>query len=259
MNALEFFQHSAGQWRSQRTTHHLALRRAETGSSIITVEPLGPTDRRIAEICQFHGVEAQLALGGAYITWRGTMEWDRAEEAHQGASIFALVPDGAEQSGEPDLSNPSDVQAGRLLRDQGYGEKMPVVGRYHLEAGDRLVLTTDYETLSAVEQFWFVSPNLRVRWSAVKRLGGFVTSSFCTESRLDPALQSLESQSLESQFLTPKSLESQSLESQSSASQFLTPQFLTPQSPVLQPLAPSDSPSTASSLKIPDLPLIFGW
>ncbi|MEB3162241.1 MAG: phycobiliprotein lyase [Prochlorothrix sp.] len=253
MNALEFFQHSAGQWRSQRTTHHLALRRAETGSSIITVEPLGPTDRRIAEICQFHGVEAQLALGGAYITWRGTMEWDRAEEAHQGASIFALVPDGAEQSGESDPSNPSDVQAGRLLRDQGYGEKMPVVGRYHLEAGDRLVLTTDYETLSAVEQFWFVSPNLRVRWSAVKRLGGFVTSSFCTESRLDPALQSPASQSPASQSLESQSLESQFLASQSSDPQ---PDL---QPPALQPLSPSDSLSAASSLKIPDLPLIFGW
>ncbi|NEO00234.1 MAG: phycobiliprotein lyase, partial [Moorea sp. SIO3I7] len=31
MDAMEFFQLSAGNWRSQRTTHHLAFRQAEKG------------------------------------------------------------------------------------------------------------------------------------------------------------------------------------------------------------------------------------
>ncbi|MFM7189844.1 MAG: phycobiliprotein lyase, partial [Microcystaceae cyanobacterium] len=43
MNAMEFFEKSAGQWRSQRTTHHLAFRRAESGTSDIWVESLQAT------------------------------------------------------------------------------------------------------------------------------------------------------------------------------------------------------------------------
>ncbi|KKJ00895.1 phycobiliprotein lyase [Prochlorothrix hollandica] len=173
MNALDFFHRSAGQWRSRRTTHHLALRRAETGSSLITVESLGSEDDRIRGICQFHGIDPNLALGGAFISWKGSMEWDQSSESHQGTSVFALVPDAPA------------ADTGRLLRDQGYGEMMPVVGRYHMATGDRLLLSTDYETLSATEEFWFANPQLRLRVSTVKRLGGFVNSSFCTETRLD--------------------------------------------------------------------------
>ncbi|MEB3274060.1 MAG: phycobiliprotein lyase [Prochlorothrix sp.] len=189
MNALEFFQRSAGQWYSQRTTHHLAFRRAETGNSMITVEPLGAMDPKIQSICQFHRIDPALALGGAYITWRGTMEWDRTEAAHQGSSVFALVPDRHPEPESHAADSMGRVDQGRLLRDQGYGENMPVVGRYRIENGDRLVLTTNYETLSAEEQFWFASPRMRVRWSAVKRLGGFVTTSFCTETRTDSPVE----------------------------------------------------------------------
>ena len=34
-DAMEFFQRSAGNWRSQRTTHHLPFRRAESNTAII--------------------------------------------------------------------------------------------------------------------------------------------------------------------------------------------------------------------------------
>jgi hypothetical protein len=46
------------------------------------------------------------------------------------------------------------------------------------------VLTTEYETMSSIERFWFANPNLRLRTSVVKRFGGFSTASFCAESRL---------------------------------------------------------------------------
>ncbi|HEY9663212.1 MAG TPA: phycobiliprotein lyase, partial [Allocoleopsis sp.] len=43
LNAMDFFEHSAGQWQSLRTTHHLAFRRTEQGQSEILVEAL-PAD-----------------------------------------------------------------------------------------------------------------------------------------------------------------------------------------------------------------------
>jgi len=195
MNAMEFFERSAGQWRSRRTTHHLALRRAETGTSLITVETLGPQDDRIQAICQFHQVDGSEALGGAFITWRGSMEWDQNEQTHDGASVFALVPhpspdasldpEPSPEPGDPATGETSPkgiTSGGHLLREQGYGEMVPVMGCYAMDPDDRLILATDYETLSATEYFWFGAPDLRIRISTVKRLGGFVTASFCLET-----------------------------------------------------------------------------
>lgn len=52
---------------------------------------------------------------------------------------------------------------------------------------DALVLTTEYETMSSIERFWFASPSIRMRTSTVKRFGGFSTATFCTELRVKDA------------------------------------------------------------------------
>ena len=171
-DAKEFFQQSAGKWRSQRTTHHLPFRRAESGSSDIEVEFLDAGDEKIAAICQMHDVDPQLAIGGAFVSWNGSMAWDRENEDHKGTTVFALVPDS---------DNP---RKGKLLRDRGYAEIVSVAGEYHMDREDGLVLITEYETMSIIERFWFVNPDLRLRSSTVKRFGGFNTATFCAESRV---------------------------------------------------------------------------
>lgn len=172
MDAMEFFQRSAGRWRSQRTTHHLPFRRSETGDSDIFVETLPANHPKVIEICTLHNVDPALTIGGAYVTWEGSMAWDREGENHTGNTVFALVPD---------VDNPKQ---GQLLRERGYAEIVPVVGRYEVGDDDSLTLVTEYETMSSVERFWFVSPDLRFRSSTVKRFGGFNTASFCAESRI---------------------------------------------------------------------------
>ncbi len=173
MNVMEFFQQSAGQWQSQRTTHHLPFRRAELGGSNITVEALPADNERVIEICKLHDVNPGTAVGGAYVEWNGAMAWDKDNESHQGSTVFALVPD---------ADNP---QTGNLLRERGYAEIVPVIGRFEMDSENGLVLTTEYETMSSIERFWFPNPNLRMRTSVVKRFGGLSTASFCAESRTE--------------------------------------------------------------------------
>lgn len=173
---MEFFQKSAGRWRSQRTTHHLAFKRAEVGESEIVVEALAADAREIIELCEFHQIDASQAIGGCRVSWGGSMGWDQEGENHEGNTVFALVPD---------TDNP---RQGRLLRDRGYAEIVPVVGNYHMDDDEGLVLVTDYDTMSSIERFWFASPDLRLRSSTVKRFGGFSTTSFCTESRVEAGL-----------------------------------------------------------------------
>ena len=172
MDAMEFFQKSAGKWRSQRTTHHLAFRRAEMGDSEITVEALAGDDPKVQEICKLHEVDPREASGGAFVSWQGSMAWDREGENHSGETVFAIVPD------------PHHPNTGRMLRERGYAEIVPVAGQYHIDEEGGLVLITEYETMSVIERFWFANPNLRMRTSTVTRFGGFSTASFCSESRI---------------------------------------------------------------------------
>lgn len=174
-DAKEFFQQSAGRWRSQRTTHHLPFRRAESGGSDINVEFLNADDEKIATICQMHDVDPQQAIGGAFVSWDGSMAWDKENEDHKGTTVFALIPDS------------DDPRKGKLLRERGYAEIVPVAGEYHMDEEDGLILITEYETMSIIERFWFVNPDLRLRSSTVKRFGGFNTATFCAESRIDEA------------------------------------------------------------------------
>ncbi len=174
MDAMEFFHSSAGEWRSHRTTHHLAFRQAEMGDSNIQVTALGPDDARVAEICQMHEVDPIRAAGGAFVTWHGSMAWDKDDENHKGSTVFAIVPD------------PENPRQGLMLRERGYAEIVPVAGRFEMDDEDGLLLITEYETMSSIERFWFANPNVRMRTSTVKRFGGFSTSTFCTEIRVEP-------------------------------------------------------------------------
>jgi CpeS-like protein len=172
MDVVEFFQLSAGKWLSQRTTHHLAFRLAEAGESEIQIEALGIDHPKVLEICELHQVDPSLAVGGSFVSWQASMGWDRADENHEGSTVFVLVPE------------TPDARQGTLLRERGYAEIVPVAGRYHMDDEGALVLTTEYETMSSVERFWFASPSLRMRTSTVKRFGGFSTATFCTEFRI---------------------------------------------------------------------------
>ncbi|WP_363079754.1 phycobiliprotein lyase [Leptolyngbya sp. 'hensonii'] len=170
---MEFFQVSTGKWRSHRTTHHLAFKRSEPGASEIQIEALAADHPQILEICQLHDVDPSLAIGGAFVSWQGSMGWDREEDSHDGSTIFVLVPDA------------EHPRQGKLLRERGYAEIVPVIGQYQMDDEDGLILTTEYETTSSIERFWFASPNLRLRTSTVKRFGGFSTATFCTEIRIE--------------------------------------------------------------------------
>lgn len=171
MDGLTFFQSSSGKWKSQRTTHHLPFRRAETGGSEIQVETLAKDDPKIIEICEMHSFDPELSVGGSYVTWNGVMQWDKDDENHKGETVFALIPD---------QTNPRE---GKLLRERGYAEIVPVAGEYYLDHENALVLTTEYETMTISERFWFVGDDIRLRVSTVQRFGGFNTATFCIEVR----------------------------------------------------------------------------
>ena len=169
-DALSFFRLSCGRWRSQRSSHHLLHRRAEAGGSFIEVVEIAAADPRLIAIAELHGEDPAGLVGGCRVTWNASMAWDKAGEAHEGESVFGLIP--TDELG----------RSGLLLRDRGYAETAPVAGHFAMDERDGLLLTTSYETMASLERFSFAGPNVRLRTSTVEGLSN--TASFCVETRL---------------------------------------------------------------------------
>jgi len=172
MDIQEFFDLSAGKWFSQRTSHHLAFKQAESGKSDIVIETLPKDHPEVIQLCEQNKVDPNLATGGARVVWDGLMEWDEDKEKHSGSTVLVPIPD------------PEKPNEGILLREMGYAEKAPVAGRYVMGNDEALTLITEYDTMYSEERLWFASPNLRLRHSILKRFGGFSMASFCSEIRM---------------------------------------------------------------------------
>ena len=155
-DAISFFRLSCGRWRSQRSSHHLLHRRAEAGGSYIEVVELQADDPRLQAIANLHGQDPASLVGGCRVRWSGSMAWDKAGEAHEGESVFGLIP------------TDDNGRSGLLLRDRGYAETAPVAGHFGMDERDGLLLTTSYETMDSLERFSFAGPDVRLRTSTCR-------------------------------------------------------------------------------------------
>lgn len=173
MSIEEFFELSAGKWFSHRTSHHLAFKQSESGKSDIFIEMLAADHPEVIKLCEQYEIDPKRASCGARVTWNGTMEWD--EQDHKGSTVLVPVP------------NEDNPNEGKLLREMGYAEKMPVAGSYKIGDDDALTLITEYETMWSEERLWFASPNLRMLVGVLKRFGGFSMASFTSEIRMGGA------------------------------------------------------------------------
>jgi len=171
MDIQTFVQQSVGQWRSQRSAHHLAFGHFEAIESVIEIVPLTGDDPSVVALCKANGVAPEQVVSPFRVSWQGHSDWDEGEKSLEGSSILVPVPD------------PSQTNCGQLLRDQGYAETMASVGKYHITEDEMFVLTTDYDRAAAEEKIWFVNPNVRCRVSFIKTSAGtgVVTASFSSE------------------------------------------------------------------------------
>lgn len=170
MDITEFFQQSTGKWFSQRTNHHLTLKQMGGGKSDLYIELVSKDNFAITQLCQQYGIDPRLAPYGVQITWNGTVEWDQKKQT--GSTL--LVP----------VADPDKPNEGKLLREVGQSEKTPVAGQYTMGRDDVLTLITEQKTFYSEERLWFASPNLRLRSSILKQVGGGSIASFCSEIRM---------------------------------------------------------------------------
>jgi phycoerythrin-associated linker protein len=172
MSIDRFVAQSIGRWKSQRSAHSLAFQHFEAVLSTIDILTVDPMDPRAIDLCKANDLDPSEMSSPFYMQWEGTTDWDD-DQVMKGSTVLVPIPD------------PSDASKGRLLREQGYAETMPAVGKYHFTNDGVFVLITPYDRASAEERIWFVNPNLRFRVSTINTSEGtgVLTASFSSEVR----------------------------------------------------------------------------
>lgn len=173
MDIDTFVARSLGQWKSQRSAHHLAFAHFEEIRSMIKIEGLEKSDSAVLSLCESQGVNPQRIATPFKMSWEGETDWNE-DDVLKGQTILVPVP------------NPDGTNSGQLLRDQGYAETIPAAGHYVINSDETFVLTTGYERAAAEEKIWFANNNLRFRVSLIKTSNGkgVTTASLSSEVRL---------------------------------------------------------------------------
>ena len=168
MTMMNFFRKSEGIWFIQRAVHHFDSVADESGESNLIVDVIEAQDPRIVEICQSQGVDPGKAAGGAQFSWQSnTKEFTYNSDY---AAILVDIPNGGERTGQ-------------LLRDRGYVENMPVVGRYGFADDGVLTIDNEYDKNQGQERCWFLSDDFRVRVSTARLANGINLMAYCSERR----------------------------------------------------------------------------
>lgn len=169
MTMMDFFRKSAGTWFTQRTVHHFDAVADESGESNLIVQVIEKDDLRVQDVCAQQGIDPSFAMGGASFTWQASL--DDREPTSKSAAILIDIPD--DERG----------RSGKLLRNQGYVESIPVVSRYHFAADGVLTIDTDYDNNQGQERCWFITDDFRVRVSTVRMMNGINLMTYCSERR----------------------------------------------------------------------------
>ena len=174
MTMMNFFRKSEGIWFIHRTVHHFDAVNDESGESKIHVKVLTRDDQRIKNICKAQGrvepFSEEIASGGASFMWQAHEEGGQEPNPDQ-AAILVDVPD--DETG----------RSGKLLRNQGYVEKIPVISRYWFGQDGILTIDTDYDNNQGQERCWFITDDFRVRVSNVRMMNGVYLMTYCSEKR----------------------------------------------------------------------------
>lgn len=167
---MDFFRKSEGVWFTQRTVHHFDTVADESGESKLYVGVVPPHDERIQTICQAQNIDSARATGGASFMWQA--HGDVGEPNADQAAVLVDIPD--DETGA----------SGKLLRNQGYIEKIPVICRYWFGQDGVLTIDTEYDQNQGQERCWFLTDDFRVRVSTVRMLNGVYLMTYCSERRL---------------------------------------------------------------------------
>ena len=166
----DFIDKSIGEWKSIRSTHTLAFQEFENTNSSLIISYQNIESEEILEIKKKFTFSKDQSFA-IKISWRSISEWTNENQSQASQTILIFVP--------------KDEYTGTLIKDKGYAELIPSSSKYFMEDNKTLNIRSEYNATISEEKIWFLSKNVRSRFSVIKNKinKGILQTSHATEIR----------------------------------------------------------------------------
>ena len=166
----EFINDSIGEWKSIRSTHTLAFQEFENTNANLIISYLNINSDEIFTLMQeFKNYnEPSFAIK---ISWKSNSEWTSELKTEESQTTLIFIP--------------KDEYSGMIIKNKGYAEVIPSSSKYFIDESMNLNIKSKYNLTISEEKIWFLSKNIRSRYSVVrsKTNNGILQTSHATEIR----------------------------------------------------------------------------
>lgn len=166
LKIAEFFQTSAGKWRSERRYYTLPEGETKEMVSLITVRFLEPGCAELQKLAQMHQLsDSTILTCGAEVSWESRDSVSQKKQS-KGSTIFG-------------------VSGTTLYRDRGFATPKPVTAQYYFLEPQTLCLRTEYDGSMFEEQLKLIGSKYRTRQTIISRAGEQQMIGQYLEKRID--------------------------------------------------------------------------
>ena len=167
----DFITQSIGEWKSIRSTHSLAFQEFENTNSVIKISYFD-NDQTVKNVIKKFNYNSDIQICFSInISWRAESNWSTDNYKKNNQTLF--------------IFSPKDIRSGIIFRDKGYAESIHSASEYYLDNNSELNIITKYSETISEERIWFLSENVRSRYSVIKNKthNSILQTSFSTEIR----------------------------------------------------------------------------
>ena len=148
-----FIENSIGEWKSIRSTHTLAFQEFENTNSNLSISYIDINCREVLAIKKEFRYPNNPSLA-IQISWSSTSEWSIETPPEENQTVLIFFP--------------KDDFSGTILKNKGYAELIPTFSHYFIDKLENLNIISDYNMTISEEKIWFLSENVRSRYSVIK-------------------------------------------------------------------------------------------
>ena len=170
-----FINQSIGEWKSIRSSHSLAFQEFENTNSNILIRQINLKNEVVQNLLDKFKFDEEPLLA-IEIAWRAISDWEE-RESQEDKTVLVFLP--------------KEEFSGLILRNKGYTESIQSYSEYFFEDKNNLTLKTIYSGSTSEEKIWFLSENIRARFSVIKEKinKSILQTSYSTEIRKVPILK----------------------------------------------------------------------
>lgn len=152
LKIAQFFQQSAGQWRSERRYYTLPDGETKEMVSLITIRFLEQGSAELQHLADLHQLnDPNILTCGAKVKWDSTDSVSGRKQS-RGSTVFGVL-------------------GAILYRDRGFATPKPVKAQYYFSNPQTMCLRTEYNGSVFEEELKLVGKNYRTRQTIISRAG----------------------------------------------------------------------------------------